>query len=641
MTTTYRRRWFTALAAALLFTLSLAPASQATPTTLKKAHGQTQNQTTTAQAEPIAQILAQAKAGVDFDRQELLIRFKANMSPKGQKAIQEMGARLLEKLSRIDISRIKLPNNLTVEQALAQLAKLPFVEFVEPNYIHKAMDWTPSDPHWNRQWGMTNANVVGAWGVEIGKKSTIIAIVDTGVDVNHLDLKTKIVPGYNFVHENTNVTDNDGHGTHCAGIAAALANDGVGVAGVCSNCSIMPIKVLGKNGGLNSDVANGIIWAADHGAHVISMSLGCKYPSNTIQQAIEYAASKGAILVAAAGNDGNRVPHYPAYYDHVIAVGAINSSNRRASFSSYGDWVDVAAPGDKIYSTMPNGGYAYLDGTSMATPFVAGLAGLLVSRMGTSATPQKVRDAILNTAAPMDTAPPVDTAPGKGLAGLIGAILNITAPTDTGLGKGRIDMAAAVKSVQPGTPLPPTPPATGAPPTQVADPQPQPAPTPAPGPAPAQGVTVAGYKQHSGRVLKESNDATFDLDDQLLILRSVESGRVRALDVEFWATLPTGTTTISLSVDGRYYEAPAPVAVYLWNTQTANWDAIGNGQFGTDDTNITLTRANAATYLDDNGQVRLRLYRQTHLWTTFDMGINQLKIYPGNPPAKAVSAKKK
>ncbi|NLN61447.1 MAG: S8 family serine peptidase [Myxococcales bacterium] len=588
MTLSHLRHWITTLAIAALLALPLAASAQKAP--------------------------AKAKPGVDYDRQEMLIRFKANMSPKGQEAIQKLGARLLEKLSRIDVSRIKLPNNLTVEQAMAQLSKLPFVEFVEPNYIQKAVAWAPSDPHWNRQWGMTNANVAGAWGVETGKKTTVIAIIDTGVDVNHPDLKMKMVPGYNFVHENTNVTDNDGHGTHCAGVAAALANNGVGVAGVCSNCAIMPIKALDNGSGLASDVARGIIWATDNGAKVISMSLGGYFPSFTQQQAIEYAASKGVILIAAAGNDNIDMPHYPAYYDNVISVGAINSSNRRASFSNYGNWVDVAAPGETIYSTMPKGGYANMNGTSMATPFVAGLAGLLVSRMGTSATPKNVRAAIVNTAVSVGT----------------------------GLGKGRVDMAAAVKSVQPGkplsapTPAPVTPPVTTAPPSQVAQPQP----TPTPAPAPAQGVTIAGYKQHSGRVLKESSGATFALDDQLLILRSVESGRARALDVEFWATLPTGTTTISLSVDGRYYEAQAAVTVYFWNHKTGRWDTIGNGQFGTTDTNITLTRQNAAAYLDDSGQVRIRLYRQTQLWTTFDMGINQLRVYAGTPPSKAASRKK-
>jgi subtilisin family serine protease len=179
--------------------------------------------------------------------------------------------------------------------------------------------------------------------------------------------------------------DASGHGTHVAGIIAAALDNGQGVAGVCPNCRLMPIKVLDKyNMGSWSLLAQGILFAADHGARVINISVGAVIPSQTVESAISYAIESGAVIVAAAGNNDSNDPFYPAAYDGVVAVGATTRSGKLWAKSDYGSYIDLVAPGDVIYSTFNNlhniyHGYTYMSGTSMAAPFVSGVAGLLLS----------------------------------------------------------------------------------------------------------------------------------------------------------------------------------------------------------------------------------------------------------------------
>lgn len=224
-----------------------------------------------------------------------------------------------------------------------------------------------------------------------------VAIIDTGVDYNHSDLVNKFrrtssgaVYGWNTLRNNSNANDDNGHGTHVAGIAAAQINNGVGVAGVAAwnpaasgynaYVQIMPVKVLGASGsGSLSSIANGITWAVNNGADVLNLSLGGSSGSQTLANAVAYAWNAGCLIVAAAGNSGSSTPQYPAYYTNCIAVAATDSSDRLASFSQYGSWVDIAAPGVSILSTYYRNRYAYMDGTSMACPHVAGAAALVWS----------------------------------------------------------------------------------------------------------------------------------------------------------------------------------------------------------------------------------------------------------------------
>ncbi len=194
---------------------------------------------------------------------------------------------------------------------------------------------------------------------------------------DHPDLAGKVIRG-DHVDNDWDPYDGNGHGTHTAGIAAAVTNNARGIAGMAPEATIYAVRVLDESGsGTLQNVANGIIHAADNGADVINLSLGSPNDSITLKEAVDYAWNKGVVVVAAAGNDGSAQPTYPAYYSDAIAVAATDSDESKASFSNYGNWVDVAAPGVNIYSTYTDGGYASLSGTSMATPHVAGLAGLL------------------------------------------------------------------------------------------------------------------------------------------------------------------------------------------------------------------------------------------------------------------------
>jgi subtilisin family serine protease len=213
-------------------------------------------------------------------------------------------------------------------------------------------------------------------------------------------LNDNLITGYNFVDRNDNVTDLDGHGTMVAGIIAAIANNSLGIAGVAPEVKIMPLKVLTSKGGNWIDLNLAIRYAANNGADIITMSLGGKSSllfDTFTQAAINYAYQKGCVIVAAAGNDNNSEPFYPAAYDNVIAVSAINQSDQKAPFSNFGSYIDLCAPGVDILSTFINETYAYGSGTSFAAPFVAGVAALLLSKHP-YLTPQEVAETLYNQA---------------------------------------------------------------------------------------------------------------------------------------------------------------------------------------------------------------------------------------------------
>ena len=238
------------------------------------------------------------------------------------------------------------------------------------------------DPYVSDQWGWFRVKADQAYDTGYHGEGVIVALLDTGVDTAHPDLAANIIGGWNFVDDNDNITDLDGHGTMVCGVVAAVANNGIGVAGVAPNVTIMPLKVLSESGGTLFDVSLAITYAANHGANVIGMSLGgnsSRIPM-ALESAINYAYQKGCVLVAAAGNDGSNELFYPAAYDNVIAVSAIDENNTKASFSNYGDYIDFCAPGVNILTTWTNGTYAYGSGTSFAAPFVTGVVALMLSK---------------------------------------------------------------------------------------------------------------------------------------------------------------------------------------------------------------------------------------------------------------------
>lgn len=356
-----------------------------------------------------------------FASGRILVKFQPWASPADQAALHRaQGGRPVQMIPGIEVEVVGVPAGAEEGKAAAY-ARHPHVAYAEPDYTAYALEG-PSDPNFVQQWGLNNTGQVykgqlagkvdadidapEAWQITTGSAVVRIAILDTGIDQDHEDLMSKIAGNIDFSNS-PDWDDHYGHGTHVAGIAAAVTNNGVGVAGVGYISSLLNVKVLNDQAsGYYSWIANGIIWAADNGAKVINMSLGGDAASKTLEKAVNYAWSKGVVLACAGGNDGSPRPTYPAKYDKCIAVAATDASDRKASWSSYSSkWMDVAAPGVDIFSTFPNHTYAigkllnydYGSGTSMATPYVAGLAALVWSTSyGT--TNQAVRFRIESTA---------------------------------------------------------------------------------------------------------------------------------------------------------------------------------------------------------------------------------------------------
>lgn len=340
--------------------------------------------------------LDQASGG-EISSEEVLVRFRRNASKESiARCMGALNATIKSKIENLNTLVVLIPREKGVE-SLSRFEACPDVRYAEPNYLVQIADVFPSDPDWGNQYGLINIRAPQGWAFTTGSSSIIIAVIDTGIDLNHPDLAGKIVQGVDLFNNDAIPQDDNGHGTHVAGIAAAISNNSIGVAGVSWGARLMPIKVLNAGGnGTYADVANGIIWATDHGAQVINLSLGGSNPSQTLQNAVDYAIARGVILVAAAGNTGANQVLYPAHYADVIAVAATDNSNTRAGFSNYGPEIDLSAPGVSIYSTSI-GGYGYRNGTSMATPYVSGLAAILRGIPG-NATPSSIAQQMQSTA---------------------------------------------------------------------------------------------------------------------------------------------------------------------------------------------------------------------------------------------------
>lgn len=268
-----------------------------------------------------------------------------------------------------------------------------------------------NDTYRSRQWALTRLGAETAWKTSTGR-GVVVAVIDTGVKGLHADLKGHVLAGRDFVAPGTSASDANGHGTHVAGIITAIVNNGRGIAGLAPNTRVLPVRVLNQQGvGDSATVAKGIVWAVDHGAKVINLSLSSNRSDSAGRAAVAYAVSKNVVVVAAAGNDGcgllGSPQVYPAAYDGVLGVGAITSAGAVASYSSCGSWVDVSAPGSGIVSTVPTSPYSALgcpahyctlSGTSMAAPHAAAAAALQIAKLGAGAKQATVRSLIQSTA---------------------------------------------------------------------------------------------------------------------------------------------------------------------------------------------------------------------------------------------------
>lgn len=332
-----------------------------------------------------------------------------------------------------------------------QLLRDPHVAYAEPNYILNLYGTdnvsmtgntsavaastgplVPNDENYKQQWGPSRIGADQTWNTLTTGGPIVIAMLDSGISPTHPDLKDRLRPGYDFIGNDANPADDNGHGTFTAGIAAATGNNGIGVAGMNWGARLMPVKILDQDGrGPVSAFAQGIRYAVDQGAQIVNVSAGIPIPSQAMEAAVTYAISKGVIVVAASGNQADGVQNYPAAYPNVIAVSASTIDDKIADFSSYGSYVWIAAPGQDIVSTYFKDGdtYAQLSGTSASTPFVSGTISLMLSQRGTL-TPKMVREILRATAVDIDSAG-FDPRSGYGRLDTLHSVIIATSPDPT------------------------------------------------------------------------------------------------------------------------------------------------------------------------------------------------------------------
>lgn len=508
----------------------------------------------------------------DIVQGEVLVKFKYGSSVAVENSYRTLGARPLEKVRALDVIRIKLPEGMSVAAAVNYYRSQPFVEFAEPNqYVHAFL--IPNDPSFGSQWGMTKIEAPAAWDLNQGSSSVVVAIVDTGIDFNHPDLNTKLIGGWDYVNNDSVADDDNGHGTHCAGISAASTNNGIGVAGVGFNCRLMPVKVLNSAGsGTLTAVANGITFAADNGADVVSMSLGASSGSATLEAAVNYAWNSGCVVVAAAGNNGSTAPSYPAFYTNCIAVASTTSTDARSSFSNYGSsWVDVAAPGSSIYSTYDGATYATLSGTSMATPHVAGEAALLFSHLGPT-TNTVVRQRIEQNCDNVETFV------------AFGRINVFKALTNSGGGGG------------------------GGGGTTVTD------------------WAPTSFTMYRGSVTGGSLSSILSSDNSSLSMTSARVGSTRYIDwyVQTTANFTGNLTQLSAKIEANY-SASGTMTCYMYNWGSAVWESVGSATIGTADTTATFNvTTSPSRFVSASNGVAVRFYRTRT--SSFTMNTDQVVI---------------
>ncbi|MGI5836364.1 MAG: S8 family peptidase [Chloroflexota bacterium] len=401
-----------------------------------------------------------------------------------------------ETMPGLEVYRLGVP----VGQEIATIQCLkesPLVDWAEPNYLRSLLR-VPNDALYHQfQWNFKVIQAEDAWEITTGSDKVTVAVLDTGIDATHPDLAGKLEAGYDFLNDDSDPTDDSGHGTHNAGIIGAASNNGMGVAGLSWGARIMPLKVLDNSGvGPDSVIARGIVHATDHGARIINMSFGSSMASQVLARAVRYAYDKGVLLVAAAGNTAHRdnAPIYPASFEQVLAVGAVDETGELGDFSQHHPYVGVSAPGVKITSTFWReagfGSYASASGTSSAAPHVSGLAALIWS-VNPSLTNDQVKQIIERNVDDLGV-------PGR----------------DEYYGTGRINAYKAVHAV--------------ASPTEEPSPSPVPAsPTPstAPGPTPGAPSTPA---QTSRSVWYFPEGSTVSPFDMWLLLQNPNNEAVTA-----------------------------------------------------------------------------------------------------------------
>lgn len=330
-----------------------------------------------AEAAPAEPVIIEAPAGPVPS--QIVIRFDAKATQEERFAyLQEISATILQDIDALDMVLVEVPQAVTAQS----LPQSSVTVANEPNYYATALiDVPTSDPDFGGQWALPIIGATQAWQtLPTDAPPVIVAVIDSGICADHADLKTRTVPGWDYIDDDADPQDEYGHGCAVAGIIGASVDNGVGMAGVAPNALILPLRVLDAQGiGTYADVAAAIVAAADSGAQVINLSLGGPNPSGILESAVDYAHSKGSLVIAAAGNIGGMVL-YPAAYQPVIAVGSVDRNLEMSSFSGRGPEIDVLAPGRDILATQRSGGTAPMTGTSFAAPQVSGAAALEIAQ---------------------------------------------------------------------------------------------------------------------------------------------------------------------------------------------------------------------------------------------------------------------
>jgi thermitase len=442
-------------------------------------------------AAPSATPLAQPKVSHAVSGR-LLVRYRAGTTNDAADQLERAhGAAKNGDIRQLGVRVLQVPEG-SETAVLHALAADPRVEFAERDQTVAITNTTPNDYWWPSQWSQVKTRTNVAWDLTAGSSSVVIAVLDTGIDLSQPDLQGKLVAGYNVLRGGADPADDNGHGTWAAGVAGAASNNSIGVASYCWRCSLMPVKVLGADGsGTMSNVAAGITWASDRGARVISMSLAGTTGTSTLQSAVQYAHAHGVVLVAASGNYGNASPTYPAAYPEVLSVAGSDPNDALYSWSDYGSWVKLAAPGCN-YTTGRSGWYGSFCGTSAATPAVAGIAGLAFSYAPTTSNTM-VESAIESSAVKLGSAVTY------GRVDAYGTLLALGAPAASGSPSPTM------------TPAPSAAPSPTATPTASPSPSPTLAPTPSPTSMPAPAPLATATTTFSGAVTTKNNSRAFSL----------------------------------------------------------------------------------------------------------------------------------
>jgi subtilisin family serine protease len=337
---------------------------------------------------------------VRYDARRVAVTFDRGVTrARAAAVISRAGGTLVKAIPRINAYLVGVEPEQRA-QVLASLESSAAVASASKEQIAEAFDTSPDDTDWPQQDGLRAAGFPRAWDVTQGSSRIVVAVIDTGVDAKHPDLRGALVHGWDFVNNDADPSDDHGHGTAVAGVIAARSNNHAGGAGICWRCLVMPIKVLDSKGsGDDTLIAAGIVWAVDHGAQVINLSLGGPGSSVELANALTYASAKGVIVVAAAGNAGVATQFFPAADPHAIGVAATTVGDRLYSWSNFGSWVRFTAPGCN-FAPILGDGYGTFCGTSSATPVVAGLVALELSAQPT-ATAHDVEEALVHAAVPL------------------------------------------------------------------------------------------------------------------------------------------------------------------------------------------------------------------------------------------------